>query len=285
VIAQLAAPGTALLGEAPRFLRLGSTTPALHFTDLLTGTVFTLAGETAPPSYEFAGETASAIIPLADGRAVIALHRALVVIDAEGAIESRLELELPEGTRLSDATAGPSGHLWLGVVPAGDDPAPGLLLRLGPDGAHVVRTGLGFSNGIGFTADGTRMLHIDSTPGILWSLPHDPVTGELGEPEELYRHAETGALDGLCLDDRDRVWVAVFGGGEVLCIDGGELVDRVLVPALRVSSCVIVGSTLYITTARIDAPEEELAEFPLSGSLFRYELDSSSGPVWEGHIS
>lgn len=284
MIASLAAPGTASLGEAPRVMRLGSAEPQLYFTDLLEGTVFTLRGDASPVARHFPGETASALIPLTGGRAAIALHRSLAIIEPDGTQSQRIELDLPAGTRLSDATAGPSGHLWLGVVPAGDDPAPGQLLRLGHDGVTVARTGLGFSNGIGFTADGTRMLHIDSTPGIVWSIPHDPETGELGEPEEWFRYSEIGALDGLCVDDRDRVWVAVFGGGEVLCIDNGQITERVLVPALRVSSCVLDGSTLFITTARIDAPEEELDEFPLSGSLFRIEADASNGPVWEGHL-
>lgn len=285
MIAVLAAPGTARLGEAPRVVALGGSAPAVHFTDLLEGTVFRLDGDEASAALEFPGETASAIIPLDDGRTVIALHRSLAVLGTDGDVERRIELDLPAGTRLSDATAGPSGHLWLGVVPAGDDPAPGQLLRLGDDGVRVVREGLGFSNGIGFTADGSRLLHIDSTPGIVWSIPHDPATGELGEPERLYVHDEVGALDGLCLDEHDRVYIAVFGGGEVLCLDGGAVAARILVPALRVSSCVLDGRSLYITTARVDAPEEELAEFPLSGSLFRFELDASNGPVWEGHLS
>ncbi|MGX5682131.1 SMP-30/gluconolactonase/LRE family protein [Schumannella luteola] len=284
MIAELAAAGTALLGEAPRALSIGGVR-GVYFTDLLTGTVYRLDGAESPVALEFPGETASAIIPLDDGRTVIALHRSLAVLGTDGGVEGRIELDLPAGTRLSDATAGPSGHLWLGVVPAADEPAPGQLLRLGDDGVHVVREGLGFSNGLGFTADGSRLLHIDSTPGIVWSIPHDPATGELGEPEEYYVHDELGALDGLCLDEHDRVWVAVFGGGEVLCLEAGAVAQRILVPALRVSSCVIDGRTLVITTARIDAPEEELAEFPLSGSLFRFELDASNGPVWEGHLS
>lgn len=286
-LAELAAECHAELGEAPRWIRLDPSGTALHFSDLLTGTVYALRGDRAVPVLEFPGETVSALIPLEDGRSVIALHRSLAVIDHNGEVVERIPLDLPAGTRLSDATAGPSGHLWFGVVPAGDQPAAGMLVRLGDDGLSIQRTDIGFSNGLGFTADGTRMLHIDSATGTLWSIPHDPATGELGAPTALLVFPEAeGALDGLCLDELDRAWIAVFGGGEVLCVDtSGVIVSRVLVPALRASSCVFVDSTLYITTARVDAPEAELAEFTTSGSLFRYQADVAGGPVWEGHLS
>ena len=286
-LAELAAECAAQLGEAPRWMRLGSAEPALYFSDLLAGTVFSLRGDQAVTALEFPSETVSALIPLKDGRAVIALHRSLAIVDRTGSVIERIPLDLPQGTRLSDATAGPSGHLWLGVVPAGDQPAAGMLVRLGDEGLSIQRTDIGFSNGLGFTADGTRMLHIDSATGTLWSIPHDPATGELGTPTELLVFPESeGALDGLCLDEHDRAWIAVFGGGEVICVDtAGVIVSRVLVPALRASSCVFVGSTLFITTARVDASEAELAEFTASGSLFRYEADVAGGPVWEGHLS
>lgn len=286
-LATLAAPGEALLGEAPRWMSFDGAAPTLHFSDLLSGTIYSLDGDRAPLRAEFAGETVSAIIPLVSGQTAVALHRALVVLNTDGTTDRRIELDLPVGARLSDASAGPSGHVWLGVVPAGDEPVSGMLMRLGPDGASIERSEVGFSNGLGFTADGTALLHIDSTSNTVWRIAHDPVTGALGEALELFRlPAEQGALDGLCLDEYDRAWVAVFGGGEVLRIGrDGSLEARVLVPALRVTSCAFgADTTLFITTARIDAPGEELAEYPLAGSLFRIETDCHGGPVWKGQL-
>lgn len=261
--------------------------PSLLFSDLLSGVLFRLDGDKTTPVRSFDGETVSAVIPLADGGSVVALHRSLAVFDEAGNEAHRIPLDLAPGLRLSDATAGPSGHLWIGVVPAGDEPLPGALLRYGADGVRVIQDGVGFSNGLGFSSDGTTMVHIDSDAGTIFRRSHDPHTGDVGDPEEFYRVPEnSGALDGLCLDDGDRVWVALFGGGEVVCIDtDGAVVDNVLVPALRTSSCTFVGSTLYITTARVGASDLELAEFTLSGSLFRYETSVSGGPVWEGRIA
>lgn len=287
MIAALAAPGAALLGEAPRWLTLGSPTPRLLFADLLTGTVFALDGDTSEVVAEFPGETVSALIPLRDGRTAVALRRAIAILDPDGAEVSRIELDLPHGTRLSDATAGPSGHVWLGVVAAGDDAAPGMLVRLEPNGFSVQRPDVGFSNGIAFTSDGSALVLVDSASNTVWSIRHDPATGELGEARQLFTlTVEEGALDGLCLDELDRAWVAVFGGGRVICVDTrGALVDRIDVPAPRVSSCAFGAErTLYITTARIDAPPDELDRYPVAGSLFRCELPVSGAPVWEGDL-
>lgn len=287
MIASLAAPGMARLGEAPRWMRLASETPALYFTDLLEGTVYRFDGDHSTLVREFPGETVSALIPLHDGRAVVCLHRTLAVLDAHGKLERKFELDLPAGTRLSDATAGPTGHLWLGVVPAGDEPIPGMLLRVDDNGQTVAVPDLGFSNGIGFTADGRRLVLVDSFAGTVSAIDHVPQTGDLGERRVLYRHPiDEQGLDGLTIDEHDHIWLAVFGRGEVLCFSiDGEPRQPIQVPALRLTSCAFVGSTLYITSARVDAPAQELEEYPLAGSLFRCELGVTGGPVWKGNLS
>lgn len=285
--ATLAAEALASLGEAPRWMRFASTEPALHFTDLLGGEVYRVSGSSASVVRDFPGETVSALIPLPDGRAVVCLHRALLVLAADGSTERRIELDLPVGMRLSDATAGPTGHLWIGVVSASEAVLPGMLLRVDDDGSAVVREGVGFSNGIGFTADGRALIHIDSTAGTLSAIQHDPVSGDLGAARVLYHHpvAEEG-LDGLALDVEGRIWAAVFGRGEVMCFSSeGDALEPIRVPAKRVTSCAFSGTSLMITTARVDASVEELEEFPLSGSLFTYELGVTGGPVWEGNLS
>ncbi|WP_462318206.1 SMP-30/gluconolactonase/LRE family protein [Marinilabilia sp.] len=74
------------------------------------------------------------------------------------------------------------------------------------------------------------------------------------------------------------LWIAHWGGNGVYRWnpDNGELLDRIDVPAPNVTSCAFGGpnlSTMYITTARVGMTEEQLAEYPLSGSLFSIETD------------
>ncbi|MGS0524302.1 SMP-30/gluconolactonase/LRE family protein [Zobellia nedashkovskayae] len=57
--------------------------------------------------------------------------------------------------------------------------------------------------------------------------------------------------------------------------DTGELIQKIRVPAPHVTSCAFGGADLnklYITTAREGLTEAQLAEYPLSGSLFTIDL-------------
>lgn len=284
--AELWARGTAELGEGPRWLKpRASERHRLRWCDLLSGTVLE-RGEDGEARFveRFPRETLGAQIPLRGGGIAFALRRSVLTRDGTGRERLHLQPALPLGLRFSDGTAGPSGHLWIGTVPDGEATGPGSLLRIGADGVSEMRSGLGFANGIGFTADGRHLLHIDSDAGALVSIQHDPRSGELGEARTLYRLPEgPGKLDGLAVDDRDRIWVAVFGAGAVLCIDPqGRPVDRVTVPVRRVSSCCFGADALYITTARVGASARELQRQPLAGSVFRCDVGCAGGPVWEG---
>lgn len=287
MMATLTAPGTALLGEAPRWMSLFGHEPALHFADLLCGSVHSIDGTDAYLALDFPGETVSALIPLSDGGVAIALNRTVAIFDREGSSTRTIDLDLPPGQRLSDATAGPTGELWIGVVPSGEATVSGMLVSLDGKATTVQRDAVGFSNGLGFTADGTALLQVDSATNTLWQIEHDPASGALGDARELFcLPATEGALDGLCLDELDRVWIAVFGAGAVICVDGdGTIVDRISVPAPRVSSCTFgAGSTLYMTTARIDAADDELSRHPLAGSVFQCETGVAGGTVWKGTL-
>lgn len=286
--AELYALGSAQLGEGPRLMH---DPEELWWVDLLDGTVLKRdSSGRARAITRFPGETASALLPLRSGEVAVALGRRLAVIDRTGIETRSLPFgAVPAGFRFSDATAGPSGHLWLGVVRKEGTEGEGFLVRSGPDGTVVARERIGFSNGLGFSRDGRRLFHIDSDAASIVVIEHDPASGELGAARPLYHHPDEapGTLDGLAVDEHDRVWVAVFGGGTVLCIDAtGAVIERVSVPARRVSSCAFGRDhELYITTARVDASDEELSREPDAGSVFVCSVGCCGGPVWEGEMS
>ena len=77
----------------------------------------------------------------------------------------------------------------------------------------------------------------------------------------------------MTIDCNDNLWVAQWGGGGVYCYNPytGDLLTKIVVPAPHVASCAFGGDkldTLYITTARAGLSEEQLEEYPLSGSVF-----------------
>ena len=79
--------------------------------------------------------------------------------------------------------------------------------------------------------------------------------------------------DGMCVDSEGMLWVAFWGGARVGRYDPvtGKQVVEITVPALHVTSCCFGGTdlqTLYITTARQGLSQQQLQEYPLSGSIF-----------------
>ena len=82
-----------------------------------------------------------------------------------------------------------------------------------------------------------------------------------------------GSPDGISLDAEGKIWAALWGANAVGRFDPqtGELLQKIEVPAPNVSSCAFGGKnldTLYITTARGELSEAQLAAYPLSGGLF-----------------
>jgi sugar lactone lactonase YvrE len=70
----------------------------------------------------------------------------------------------------------------------------------------------------------------------------------------------------MTIDERGRLWVALYEGGAVVCCDteSGAILERIDVPASRTTSCAFGGSDLadlFITSGRNPAEPE-------SGGIF-----------------
>jgi len=79
----------------------------------------------------------------------------------------------------------------------------------------------------------------------------------------------------MTVDSEDCIWVAHFGGARITRYSpAGEILEVVPLPAFNITSCNFAGAaldTLYITSASTSMSDEDLAEYPLAGSLFSYQ--------------
>lgn len=221
------------------------------------------------------------------GRLVLALEDGLRLLDPGTDAMERLGTLAPEeGTvRFNDGKVDPAGRFWVGSLDdAAGFPPHGKLYRVEPDGRHAARReGLHCPNGIGWTADGARMLHTDSTRRTIWSYDFDPATGAM-ESEAVFAEIEGPAVpDGLAVDAEGCVWSAQWDGGCVARFDpSGTLMERIAVPVPRPTSCAFGGPdlrTLYVTSASVELSDAALADAPLSGGLFAMQTDVSGVPV------
>lgn len=89
--------------------------------------------------------------------------------------------------------------------------------------------------------------------------------------------------DGGALDEQGNVWVALWGGGRVVCISpSGNILSQIEVPVLQPTSCCFGGPEgrhLFITSAYEGLSREQLQQYPLSGSAFCVELKVSGALI------
>ena len=194
----------------------------------------------------------------------------------------------PMGTdnRFNDAKTDPRGRLWAGTMNLEpEENATGALYAFDNGTVREFITGLGISNGLGWTADGKSMFHTDTKrdPAIfVYDFDAASGTATNGRPFKNGKEGR-GSHDGLSVDMDGRVYTAKWGGGAVeIYTANGNLAGRITVPAPHVSSCAFGGEdmkTLFITTARDGLSEQELKSAPLSGHIFTARVDIPGVPV------
>ena len=165
-----------------------------------------------------------------------------------------VEQDRPEN-RMNDGSCDRAGRFYAGTMADDERPAAGTLYRLDPDlSVTTIHTGVGISNGIGWSPDERLMYYVDSHTHQVDVFDYDPATGAM---DGRRRFAAVGGgdvvPDGLTVDAEGGVWVAVWGGGAVLHHDpGGRVRETIELPAEHVTSCAFAGpglDRLYITTA------------------------------------
>jgi sugar lactone lactonase YvrE len=155
---------------------------------------------------------------------------------------------------------------------AGEEPRPGRLLRLDADGElHVLSEEIVWPNGIGASRDGSTAYVSDYAQKVVLAIA---VRG--GATREFCRVPE-GSPDGLAVDSRGAVWVALGEAGAVArFLPDGTLDEVTSLPANFVSSLSFGGADMrdvLVTTA------DNLEEPELGGTLLIARSEIPGMPV------
>lgn len=253
----------------------------LRLVDMLAGDILSLDESTGDVSRLHVDSPVAALLrPRTAGGFIVATERAFAAYDADDRREW-VTPDLWEGPiRFNEGAVDPKGRLLAGQMAYDPQPGSAAMWRLNADrSAERLFGGLTISNGLGFTADGTRA-YFDDTPSGRIDV-FDVEDGELGERRPFVALPEgIGGPDGLCVDVEDGVWVALHGGSAVRRYDAdGSLTEVVDVGAAQVTSCALGGpdrTTLYITTSREGL---EPHEDPNAGALFRTAAGIAGAPL------
>ena len=134
------------------------------------------------------------------------------------------------------------------------------IILISPQGKpKVVSTEVIFPNGMAITPDGNTLIVAETFASRLssFSIQSD---GSLGK-RELWADLDGAFPDGICLDQKNAIWVACPNTGDVMRVEqGGVVTDRV--EAIGNAYACMLGGTeqniLFVLTSETDDPEEAI---------------------------
>jgi sugar lactone lactonase YvrE len=280
--AELVLDAHAELGEAPHW---DTDTGELVWVDIMAGAVHRLDPRRGVDCSFEVGQPVGAAVPRVGGGFVLALRDGIGVVDGieGGALRWIATLELESArTRMNDAACDAAGRLWAGTMDTEETEPIGSLYRIAATGAvKTMLSGVTVSNGLGWSPDGRVLYYVDSPHSAVEAFDFDPLRGTIGNRRQVCAiEPQAGVPDGLTVDAEGCVWVALWGGWSIRRYTSkGRLIGLVDVPAARVTSCTFGGAeldTLYVTTARPDAPD---ARQPHAGGVFSVRPGSRGLPA------
>lgn len=271
------------LGEGPVW---DAATGVAHLVDLEHGGLLTARlreGDGDLPRLDVTrrdlGGVVACVRPRVGGGLAVATERGFTLLDAPadpadpaGGVRHDLpplwDNPAPrQGSRFNDGGCDTRGRFWCGAMAWDAADGQGAMWRLDVDRTATrvdvpAFEGLSVSNGLAFTADGTRAYFSDSSSGTLDVLDLDADGEVTGRRVLAELPTATRIGDGLTLDAEGGVWLATWEGGTVLRYDPAGRLDAVVeFPVTYVTCPAFVGpdlDVLVVTTSQRDlAPGAE----------------------------
>jgi len=267
---------------------------SIHWVDIRRGEVFTGSlgadGTIAVVDRVSLSGTVGAMAPAPAGEWIVANGDDLVVV-RDGRIVRTIPVLRSDGaSRFNDGKPDAGGRYLVGTLSNAGASEREELLVVERDGSwRVLDDDLTLANGLGWSADGSRLHTIDTLRRRVYTRDYDVETGATGS-RELLVELDSGFPDGMCVDAEDHLWIAVWGLGQVRrYTPDGELVRVIEVPFPHTTSVAFAGprlDTLVITTASDELAVEQLEQYPHSGCLFTIVpgVIGLPQPMWAGFV-
>jgi sugar lactone lactonase YvrE len=263
-------------GEGPVWDAAGRR---LVLVDMLRGDAVLLDG--ADIVRRPVGAVAAAVRPRSTGGWVLGVERGFALADPDFHDVAQLPpLWNDDDIRMNDGACDPFGAFLCGSLSVSGRPNRGALYRMTPDRAvRPVLHGITVSNGLGWSADGSRAYFVDSATQRVDEYRYEE-SGFTARRTLATLDAAGGVPDGLTVDADDGVWVALFGGSAVhRYASDGRLTHRVYLPVAQPTACTFGGTdlaTLFVTTSSHGlGPSRE----PLAGAVFVADVGITGQPV------
>lgn len=277
------------LGESPVW---SATEQALYWVDIVAPCLHRFDPSTGNRQEWRMPSTIGCAALAADGGLLVALRDGIFHFNQNTGTLRLIAHPEPSvaGNRYNDGKVAPDGRFFIGTM----DEATlarrtGSLYRLDPDGAtQCIRDNLIVSNGLAWSADGTKMFHSDSKGQEIFRFDYH--NGRLSNPTLIATPDEAdGRPDGAATDLDGIYWSAGISAGVLNGYsESGTRLHRIALPCAAPTMPCFGGAdmrTLFITSARHKVSPERLHDFPLSGGLFALRMDTPGVPVAQFSIS
>ncbi|GHV72186.1 hypothetical protein AGMMS49928_28380 [Spirochaetia bacterium] len=236
-----------ILSEGPGY---DSRSGRMFWVDIKTGSLFLYDDKTKNLKEIQTGQYLGAAVPARQGGFLAAMSTGLYHCDETGISLFARPPELRDNLRINDGKCDPAGRFWFGTIALFQNVPPGFLLRLDSDGScRPMQGGVKVSNGLAWSSDGKTMYFTDTAERATDAFDFNLEEGKISNRRRIITFsgaASAGFPDGMTIDEEDKLWIALWGGGKVIRCDPAtaEILAEIKVPATNVSSCAFVGENL-----------------------------------------
>lgn len=203
------------------------------------------------------------------GGFVVSLGDRVVLADSAGTVTRTLAhiKHAHAGLRLNEGKVDHRGRWVTGSMDVTTKDPDGAFYCVTPDGdLRMLIGGIGVANGLEWSPDGSRIWFTDTSVETIYTGAYAP-DGQITHVEPWHQGVPH---DGLTMAADGTFWGAQYGTGKVVhyTADAREL-ETIDLPAPNLTSVALDGDgTLYVCSARENLTEEQLEQYPLSGSVF-----------------
>lgn len=246
------------------------------WVDLLQGIYYRGSTETGHLKKQAVGQPLGVMALREQGGQVMAVRDGFGFFDEES-----LQLELiqpsPEQdnreVRFNDGVVSPQGQFWAGTMEWDGKKKIGKLFRLNTDHSFTtLETDLFIPNGMGWNTKVDTFFMIDTGQHCVFAYDYDLQNDGITNRRVFIQFEDNENPDGMAIDAQDHFWIAMWGGAKIIHLDqDGNKVEEILLPVPFPTSCCFGGGNLdqlFITSSRITMNQDQIDQYPLSGTSF-----------------
>ena len=275
------------LGEGPIW---DANRDGLWWVDISEQQVYFAPAGGDPVHHWTMPEPVGFILPRSDGLLWAGLKSGLHLLDltdfSSFSIQRLHRIDTHQSSiRFNDATTDTKGNLYAATMDMQGQQPLGVVMRyeLDADGRLlppvVVAKDFVVANGPGVSPDGRTLYMVESTghPGRSKGVWRASIEEDSGVEDDILwlDWPYEGSPDGGTVDSENNLWLGHYGGDVIRQYSAeGQLLQAIQLPVVNPTKIAIhPDGSLFVTSAREGATDQQLTDHPLTGSVLKIQVE------------